>query len=842
MAVGKKKIFTDRAHHNSSTDPFRHITRKYWDKQNSFNISKQDNDSEYGESFSSAGVPFEIIFAGDTNRIEHEKFYEFEQKIIFKANQARSDNESQPATAWSNLINELYEKAQDQKYYDHSFAMELPYSEKELKILNLSQKVNTANIIPNYNFYIEGYEEQVQKQAISENLLPNLYVFALAELEGEEGYNIRDDDLDGLISLGGRTDKNILKSRNRPLKEKTRVEDSDKKYFSNFGKHYKAYSKNRKRKLKRMANRFSEMSIDNSVIDNIGSYNEKAYIFPMYTDIEFVTDRSTYVAEILKTANLSNKLMSYVIDNKGSLNKMPLAEAHNKIIQPPSKELEKVAKFESKIRVKEYQTFDLLQWWEENSDNMYSDNPLNALNRIMISQSVEPEDEHSKIRQGYLQHINKTIFVSKFRKFIKNYTRSYKSIINGDHSYSETLMYRVDKYLGPPTGRPIQSFYLCNSNEVETLNILDTQVKYDTEYTYVIVAYELVLGTEYHYKDLSTNTRETAEGKVECLAEVIVVSRPSLKVVQVPIFAEKERIIDDPPVSPDIDIIPYRGVNNRLLFNFMGNVGEYYLDPIFFNKEEERNYEEIRKAQKLFPNEPIRFSSDDPAAVFEVFRTVVKPKSYQDFKNAKRVTVKTDVSEETIQKAATASYVEFLSPNTKYYYIFRSIDIHGHISYPSHVYEVELVDDAGATYLLIKTVDFEPETKKRPSRNMKKYLHIIPSLAQALVNPEKSGLVNEDGMPIDSAKLSDGNIQLGFQESPIWGKRFKVRLTSKQTGRKLDLNIKFDQKHITTENDYATGEIIERTQSTTRKIRARSYYKRKDKNLIEEEDLQDLLS
>jgi hypothetical protein len=125
---------------------------------------------------------------------------------------------------------------------------------------------------------------------------------------------------------------------------------------------------------------------------------------------------------------------------------------------------------------------------------------------------------------------------------------------------------------------------------------------------------------------------------------------------------------------------------------------------------------------------------------------------------------------------------------------------------------------------------------------MKKYLHIIPSLAQALVNPEKSGLVNEDGMPIDSALLSDGNIQLGFQESPIWGKRFKVRLTSKQTGRKLDLNIKFDQKHITTESDYTTGEIIERGQSTDRKIRARSYYKRKDKNLIEEEDLQDLLS
>ena len=412
-------------------------------------------------------------------------------------------------------------------------------------------------------------------------------------------------------------------------------------------------------------------------------------------------------------------------------------------------------------------------------------------------------------------------------------------------SYSETVMYKIQKYLGNPVGTPIQTFYACNSNEVDILNILDTQVKYNTEYTYAITAYQIVLGTEYQYKDVATGSKTTTYAETgettEYYAKMTVVSRPSMKIVEVPIFAEKERIVDDPPVAPDINIIPYRAVSDRLLFNFMGNVGEYDLQPIFFNEEERLNYEKIRKAQKRFPEEPLRFSSDDPPAVFEVFRITKKPKSYMDFKDSKRVSVQTDVSVETIQKASTASYVEKLVPNIKYYYIFRSIDIHGHISYPSAVYEVQLVDDAGTVYPRISVIDFEPEIKKMPAKPMKKYMHIVPVIEQALVNPEKSGLMDEYGEPIDSALLSDGNIQLGFQESPIWGKRFKVRLTSRQTGRKLDLNLRFEHKHVVSEEDYKSEEIFREVGTNGESTRSRSYYSSREDIEQEQDDLMELL-
>ena len=41
-----------------------------------------------------------------------------------------------------------------------------------------------------------------------------------------------------------------------------------------------------------------------------------------------------------------------------------------------------------------------------------------------------------------------------------------------------------------------------------------------------------------------------------------------------------------------------------------------------------------------------------------------------------------------------------------------------------------------------------------------------------------------------------GKILLGNEAKSVWGKTYKVRLTSKKTCRKLDLNVNFKLKHI----------------------------------------------
>jgi hypothetical protein len=197
----------------------------------------------------------------------------------------------------------------------------------------------------------------------------------------------------------------------------------------------------------------------------------------------------------------------------------------------------------------------------------------------------------------------------------------------------------------------------------------------------------------------------------------------------------------------------------------------------------------IKKAYRLDPEEPIRFSCDDAISRFEIFRVDKKPSSYADMRGKLHMTVATDVSTRTPQRANSAAHIDFIESNKKYYYMFRTIDRHNLISNPSAIYEVELAEDNGSVFSLISVVDFA-EPPRAPSRTMKRYLHIKPSLAHGLIDRDKMDIgIREGGKDIE-------RVHLGVPEEKIWGKKFKVRLTSKNSGKKIDFNLNFKTKHI----------------------------------------------
>ena len=78
-----------------------------------------------------------------------------------------------------------------------------------------------------------------------------------------------------------------------------------------------------------------------------------------------------------------------------------------------------------------------------------------------------------------------------------------------------------------------------------------------------------------------------------------------------------------------------------------------------------------------------------------------------------------------------------------------------------------------------------------PSRKFKKYLRIRPAFTQTRLNEVETF---KNGTTIETLADSSRGITLGTTDEGLWGKTFKIRIVSRKTGRKIDLNVTFNQE------------------------------------------------
>jgi hypothetical protein len=242
---------------------------------------------------------------------------------------------------------------------------------------------------------------------------------------------------------------------------------------------------------------------------------------------------------------------------------------------------------------------------------------------------------------------------------------------------------------------------------------------------------------------------------------------PSIVILEDKLFSTPEMfIMDKPPVIPDVDIIPYRAINNRIKILLTGASDRYKAVPIVMLEGDQTDFDKIKKAQLVIdgagnplPGGKVEFGSDDPVGNFQIFRTQQKPQTYADFK---------------LYKPTTGVFEEQILPNTKYYYTFRAIDDHGHFSNPTPVYEVELIDEKGAVKPIIRLVDMEPKNNKTNVKDCQRYIYLKPTPKQIYFSDDPE----VDGIFSTSEKL----------------KKYKMRLTSKGSGKKIDINFSFKKE------------------------------------------------
>ena len=722
----------------------------------------------------------------------------FEETVYIRANTSCKiyDATSDVASIFKSIISggtvrgkKLSASIKENKWFeDFAFTVYSPYSLRDIERFTTSTNTMYASVKPTYNFFIPEYESAIAPDMVPEPMLPNLYVIT-SEMLREEDQEANPWFMKHITLNGGLRLENhdaMMKPFNEREKwnmKKTPVGQ----YFDMYSRQY--FNALTEQSTTELSNKFSNLYISHSNIDLLKDYNSRKEMFPMFVDMEFSTDTTTEFAEVLKESALSSLFLKDFTSSLGNNLRKQFSEAVETSVQAKSTVVgasEVITK--SELLTTQRRVFDLNPWYKEfvNPDGT-KNTPIGFFeepNSIFLGRQDTQAEVTNDPKYSFYRSLMSVIFSSKVRDLARARTRTFQEVMEGQLAHTETVLYRVEKRRGGNSGKVVQNYWFPNSNDIDTHKFVDTQVKYGRVYTYTIYAYELVFGSKYTYKDTWVGIGE---------AGAIVRTEPSLRIVEVPYYRYKNRLLDSPPVMPDVDLIPYRGVNDKIKINFSGNVGRYNLQPEIISMAESRVNSELRKAQDRLESEPIRYESDDHSSEFEIFRVTRHPHSYKNFAGKKIKTVLTDVDADTPQKATSASFVDSLDPNKKYWYTFRSVDNHGHVSYPTPIYQVEMVDDHGTVYPLIKVVDVAPRTPKIPAKIFKRMMQIVPTFGHGILNEEKSGLMNATSV---ADRWDKDTLFLGVEEESLWGKKFKIRLTSRKTGRKMDVNVVFEHQHL----------------------------------------------
>lgn len=687
-------------------------------------------------------------------------------------------------TSWAAKVNALV-PLYENEYLFTSF--ESPLTNEE--VLNLEADAPSAGsgVDYVYNFYNRAYES-ILGTVNDHEVIQSLYsMFDESSKVGTQESMLTDDtplyDVNILPPFRGKRDTTLARSLKR----------------------------NKNRVLQRQKFENQIVPIENMPL--LADYEGSKYLFPMYTNINITLDEKTEFVRLAKETSMGIALtrdLEGVTDTTDVLTapsvQVETINFSTSVVNADGTEQLQASSVPVKM-------LDLMEWSDLDApayayDGTDPDGYPAPPNFYFIGSDagsfVEDDSygETDSITVGTAEcssfaTLNNT-FKEGLGEIANNNRKRIKGIFEGKENYSETVMYKIQKLLGPiqsPPQAPIQTFHFMNSAEVfefisneRKFKFVDTQVKYNQEYAYIVTAYQMVVGEKYIYNNVETMGPNSAGHRT---AKIDVNMLPTVKLVEVPLFVSTGKILDNPPLPPEVRFFPLANDRNKLKMFFTISTGTEDSEPITLTEQEAADAAQIAINQARTDGK-ITFRTDDSASSFQVYRLTRQPATIDDFSGSLYKIASTQPPK--MQRASSATIEISQVPNVKYYYMFRTVDIHGGLSNPSAIYEIELYNDGGAGYPIIRHYDLASPNPKTTTKSARKIIQIVPRIAQAFLNERASGLVNDSG----EFEPASGNrhIVLGNQAEPLFGKKFKIRLTSKSTGKKVDLNINFKTKRI----------------------------------------------
>ena len=484
----------------------------------------------------------------------------------------------------------------------------------------------------------------------------------------------------------------------------------------------------------------------------------------------------------------------------------------------------------------------------------------------------------------------------------------YEDFITGRKSLceSETIMLKLVKHSVADNGNKtvLQNFYFPNFRKKfppegegdensrlrgrpplvdvvdEVIQFVDTQVKYDKQYYYELVAYDIVYGSTFEFR---TRTSVFPDANTPPAANSLaffsfnVNTKPNIKIVEYPIISDlfkertrrqtrddlsrdeihrmsedeleqirtsnfggypigrtlqeaeiggvaypKSKIKDLPPLPPEANIFGYQGIDNKVLINLAPTVGRFTgrdaLPYIAFDDEEAAALAELSRnqvnANPSVPSGKIQYVGRTEGIVkMLIYRTEEMNTSVPNFQDlyknfSGKLHKVLDLSQNATrdQKAMSYDFIDDLEPNRKYYYTFRIRNYRdaeqGNMSNPTAIYEVELKNENGFQTAFIQEYLPVLSSNRTPSKKMARFIEIKASdlMSDPIteISPSDGYLNSREGQFIARRSMLDHEGELGIltqkHGSSDPGKQFIIRLTSRDTGKKIDIAVDFRRK------------------------------------------------
>lgn len=342
--------------------------------------------------------------------------------------------------------------------------------------------------------------------------------------------------------------------------------------------------------------------------------------------------------------------------------------------------------------------------------------------------------------------------------------KTFEQMYQNEECAKEFIIYKIEKYIDNDS-QPLQTFWMFEEDWKE---YMDYQIKRDKTYRYELKAYSIIYGTQTSIGNITETNKESIK--------IDMTSSPSFKMAIVDFETVSVK------VSPKIPLPPYVQFLNE---SNAGNYIKIYLD-LENDSRKEKFVVVTQQDATMIQNIPtdvdgkIDFEYSIEDGKFEVFRLDKMPTSYRNFENAKLLDVRNKYS------STSVVYKETLLPNKKYYYMFRAVNFIGVPSNPSPVFEVELIKDASRSKIASRVITLEKQLVFR-DKVFKNLMQIKPAFQQEVFDDQQP-LIQD----LDTFKKKINQISLGTATDKVWGKKFKIRVKSKDTGKIIDLNVKFN--------------------------------------------------